>query len=545
MSDGSVSDRLSQLKARWESDPTSRIFLQLAEEYRHQGRMRDALAVLDKGLGEHPGYLSALVAKGRCHLELGEGAAARTALERVVKQDPTQMVANKLLVRAYLETGEPERARERLDLYSLLNDSDPEIGDLRRQIKLMDRPKEPQAAEDSPFDLGPALPPLPPPIPALSSLPEMAPLPDLPPDIPAAPPARSTPATPAAPVSDDIFDLGLGFGGGAAPAAPRRPPQDEDIFGFEEPAPRPAPAASAPAPSRPPEPDIFDLPAAPRAATTQAAEATEPGEGDDLFPELSARSYRHRYLEGLESEGIFELGPVAEPASEVPPPAAVPAAFALPPLAPPDLTPVEPPLPEPAPVLDDPFDLAPAPPAAAVEEAPWIEEPAPAPEPEPVFEAAAEPVLETAPEPEPVFGDLSGPVLPEIDESADPDWSPPASEEPEPPATVTLAELYLRQGHTAEAERIFREVLDREPGNTAARAGLDQLAPEPEPEPEPAAPAFEAPVFEAPPEPLPAAAALDAGQLLAGYQPGGGTTARKIYLLNRYLERIRGSRHVS
>ncbi|HYN19509.1 MAG TPA: tetratricopeptide repeat protein, partial [Thermoanaerobaculia bacterium] len=160
MTDGAFPNRMAQLKARWESDPTSRIFLQLAEEYRHQGRIKEALAVLDRGLQEHPGYLSALVAKGRCHLELGEGEAARSVLERVVKQDATQMVANKLLVRAYLDTGEPDRARERLDLYSLLNDSDPEIGDLRRQIKLMDHAKE-QAFEDSHpsnqddvFDLG-------------------------------------------------------------------------------------------------------------------------------------------------------------------------------------------------------------------------------------------------------------------------------------------------------------------------------------------------------------------------------------------------------
>lgn len=518
MSDGAFPDRLSQLKARWESDPTSRIFLQLAEEYRHQGRVRDALAVLDKGLGEHPGYLSALVAKGRCHLELGEGAAARTALERVVKQDPTQMVANKLLVRAYLDTGEPERARERLDLYSLLNDSDPEIGDLRRQIKLMDRPKEQPAAEDSPFDLGtPPMPAMPPPVPAMSAVPAPAP----------------AQAAPPAPASDDIFDLGFGGGGGPAPAPPRREALDDDIFGLGEPA--PVAFAPAPPPSAPSSDDVFAFDDEPRAAEPALDEAVA-GDGD-LFPDLGTRSNRHRYLESLESEGIFELGPVPEPASEVPPPLAVPAAFALPPLAPPDLTPVEPPLPEPAPVLDDPFDLSPAPaePVAAAaldapvleEEAAWIDEapaPLPEPEPEPVFEA------EPAPEPEPVFGDISGPVLPEIDEDEDPDWSPPASQEPEPPATVTLADLYLRQGHAAEAERLYREVLDREPDNTAALAGLERLAPAPEPEPV---------------EPLSAVApavALDARQLLAGYQPGGGTTARKIYLLNRYLERIQGGR---
>jgi tetratricopeptide (TPR) repeat protein len=159
MTDGSFPDRLAQLRAKWDADPTSRVFLQLAEEYRHLGRVQDALAVLDRGLKEHPGYLSALVAKGRCHLELGEGEPARAVLERVVKQDATQMVANKLLVRAYLETGEPAKARERLDLYSLLNDSDPEIEELRRRIKSLDRPpvpaEEPRPMNADPFSLEP------------------------------------------------------------------------------------------------------------------------------------------------------------------------------------------------------------------------------------------------------------------------------------------------------------------------------------------------------------------------------------------------------
>ncbi|HEX5718678.1 MAG TPA: tetratricopeptide repeat protein [Thermoanaerobaculia bacterium] len=384
MTDGSFPDRLAQLKARWESDPSSRIFLQLAEEYRHQGRMQEALAVLDRGLQEHPGYLSALVAKGRCHLELGEADASRSVLERVVKQDPTQMVANKLLVRAYLETGDPARARERLDLYSLLNDGDPEIGDLRRQIKLMDRPKE---------------------------------------KVPVA--------------SDDVFDLG----------GVRRQSAG-DVFSLEEPAP-------------PPEPE----------------EVFEPSDGDtdgDLFPGLVSRSTRERYLSSLASEGIFEVG-----------------------LAP---IPTEPPEPH-------------------VEDASWLEE------------IPAVPVVpeELAP---PVFENLA-PIPPPAPPTEEPEpaedlWADEPVQPAEPVATATLGEIYLRQGHADEAERIFREVLEREPGNGAALAGLERIEE----------------TRHAVPQGVPqAAVALDASSLLAGFrQPGGGTTARKVFLLNRYLERIRGSR---
>ena len=447
-------DRLAQLKARWESDPSSRIFLQLAEEYRHQGRTREALAVLDRGLQEHPGYLSALVAKGRCHLELGEADASRSVLERVVKQDATQMVANKLLVRAYLETGDPARARERLDLYSLLNDSDPEIADLRRQIKQMDRPKEtePQVPEDSLFDLGPA---------------------------------KAAKAKP----QDDIFDLG---------AAPM--PVTEDIFGLEEQAPPPAP-----------EP------------VPEAVEAAVEDDGD-LFPGLVSHSNRERYLSSLASEGIFEVGITPMAPSEVPLISEPPGPTLL---VPPIAMPEEPPLPAESDLavtrFEEPGISELEPP---IEDASWLEEipvvpEAAAYEPEPAVFAPAPP---PPPAPEPVED-----LWAEEDEVT----PLPDLEDLEPEAapiqpTATLGELYLRQGHADEAEQIFREVLEREPESGAALAGLERVEE----------------VRRMPP-PAPKPVALDADRLLEGFHGGDGMTARKVFLLTRYLERIRGSRNVS
>jgi hypothetical protein len=107
---------------------------------------------------------------------------------------------------------------------------------------------------------------------------------------------------------------------------------------------------------------------------------------------------------------------------------------------------------------------------------------------------------------------------------------PEAALEAEPAATVTLGELYLGQGHPREAERIFGEVLDREPGNAAAFAGLERAR-------------------QTPSVPRP----LDAAQLLEGYDPddpqtAAGPHAKKIHLLSSYLKRLRQgtrSRHVS
>jgi tetratricopeptide (TPR) repeat protein len=557
MTDGVFPDRLTQLRARWESDPASRIFLQLAEEYRHLGRVQDALAVLDKGLKEHPGYLSALVAKGRCHLELGEGEEARVVLERVVKQDATQMVANKLLVRAYLETSDPVKARERLDLYSLLNDSDPEIEDLRRRIRQMEKPAAPErpALEADPFAL--------PPPPAAVEVFDLAP-----------------PAPPAHHGGDDIFEL-------APPPAPPRsaaapvPPApstaglEADIFTLESAAPPP------PIPVFEPEPELA-------------------GGEEQLFPGLSSRDSRRRYLDALDAEGLFAFEPprAPEPAAAPPPrPAPPPQILAEPaPFTPPppisltaepfapgpgpvDLFAPEPFVPEP--IVPEPIPAEPEAPAAEAEEASWLDEaaaaapatsPAPPPEslmppifapepavpidldattadelwaeepasfePEPVDpEPLRPPVFDLEPPPAPVF-DVAPVLAPEpaplrIEPEREPEAEVEAEPEPAPEsavATATLGELYFRQGHYAEAERIFHEVLQREPANASAHAGLERLAalgPQPE------------------------TPHLDARRLLAGFRQDASrpadvqVRARKTWVLTRYLDRLRQARRPS
>lgn len=509
MSDGAFPDRLTQLRNRWEADPSSRIFLQLAEEYRHQGRVKEALDVLDRGLKEHPGYLSALVAKGRCHLELGEPEAARTVLERVVKQDATQMVANKLLVRAYLDTGEPERARERLDLYSLLNDSDPEIEELRRRLRTMEQPPQTQApdpfrAPDSPFSQRAQAPP---------------------------------PAPPAQPPGGDIFDLGVTASRRAITA---------DVFELDAPAPA-APARTAaaarpddpfadllaPAPAAPVPPAPVPAPAATAAAVAEpeplpAEPEEEPEPEDVLFPGLASRDSRRRYLDHLGSEGIFLLD--LTPAAPAPAAAAAPEVaevFEAPavPEPEPEPEPVWTAAPEPLPAWEEPTEIwAPAPEAPETAEEPEPEPvpvfdlEAPAPwEPEPLAAAEIAPTSELSviPEDASLPPTLAMPVIPEA-------FAAPPVSMPGPVATATLGELYLSQGHLGEAERIFHEILRREPDNADALVGLERLA---------ARRAERRP--------------LGGRDLLAGYEPGeeGGEVevrARKAWVLTQYLRRLRG-----
>lgn len=127
-------DRLGQLAQRWQTDKSPRVALQLAEEYRRQERYDEAADVLEESLAEHPQSISGRVALGRVLLDGERDQQAAEVLGEVIDNDPTQLVATKLLVEAFIRLGRADDARERLRYYGLLNDSDPDTPELRRRI---------------------------------------------------------------------------------------------------------------------------------------------------------------------------------------------------------------------------------------------------------------------------------------------------------------------------------------------------------------------------------------------------------------------------
>ena len=130
-----MSESIEELRQRWEEDPSPQLSLQLAEEYLRLEQREEAAGVLASALEENPEHVAARVALGRFRLELGELEESCALLERVVNEDPTHLVASKLLVRLYLQRGDKKQARDRLDLYKLLNASDPEIESLEAQLE--------------------------------------------------------------------------------------------------------------------------------------------------------------------------------------------------------------------------------------------------------------------------------------------------------------------------------------------------------------------------------------------------------------------------
>lgn len=98
---------------------------------------------------------------------------------------------------------------------------------------------------------------------------------------------------------------------------------------------------------------------------------------------------------------------------------------------------------------------------------------APAVDVEPPFEAASE----ATPEPEPAFDAMPEPAEP---------WAPPAELAPseadeslhgdrDVTATITMADLYVRQGYVGAAREIYERILEHDPANDGVRAKLAAL----------------------------------------------------------------------
>lgn len=125
--------RIEALRARWDRDPSSRLSLQLAEEYRRSGDLDQAMHVLRKGIETTPS-IAAEVALGRCLLEANDVAAAKVHLGRAIERDPTQMVAYRHLIEVHTRLGDRDEAEAALDIYRQLNPTDPELDDLAARL---------------------------------------------------------------------------------------------------------------------------------------------------------------------------------------------------------------------------------------------------------------------------------------------------------------------------------------------------------------------------------------------------------------------------
>jgi tetratricopeptide (TPR) repeat protein len=82
---------------KWRREPTSRIFAQLADAYRKNGMLDEAIEVCREGLKVHPTYSSGRMVLARSYLEKGMEAEAELEFWEIIKSDPENIVALRTL----------------------------------------------------------------------------------------------------------------------------------------------------------------------------------------------------------------------------------------------------------------------------------------------------------------------------------------------------------------------------------------------------------------------------------------------------------------
>ena len=134
MNDGLIGD-IEYLKERFEKSPDSRLFAPLADAYRKNGQVDEAIAILEEGIGKYPDYAIAHVILGKCYFDKGATERAKVEFERVLELDPENMVALKMLGDILSAEG---KKKEALEYYRKLISIDPtnkEIGKLISEME--------------------------------------------------------------------------------------------------------------------------------------------------------------------------------------------------------------------------------------------------------------------------------------------------------------------------------------------------------------------------------------------------------------------------
>jgi len=125
---------IDRLREKLEKDPASKLFVPLAEEYKKVGMIDEAIEVLQKGLENNPGYMSARVSLGKVYLEKGMLNEASAEFGKVVSAIPDNLYAHKKLAEIYRELGERDKAiseyREVLNLNPRDEESAKSLADL-------------------------------------------------------------------------------------------------------------------------------------------------------------------------------------------------------------------------------------------------------------------------------------------------------------------------------------------------------------------------------------------------------------------------------
>ena len=117
---------IAKLTERISKDPKSKLFVPLAEEYKKTGDIEMSIHVLNEGLKNNPGYVTARSFLGKLLIEKGDYPSAQKEFEEVIKAIPDNLMAQRKLGDLYALQSRPADAVKHYKLVLAMNPKDSE-----------------------------------------------------------------------------------------------------------------------------------------------------------------------------------------------------------------------------------------------------------------------------------------------------------------------------------------------------------------------------------------------------------------------------------
>ncbi len=130
-----LSPEISRLSAVLARDPSSKLFMPLAEEYMKAMMVEEAIMTLEDGLKANPFYMSARVLLGKAYVEKNNLEEALVQFEQVVKAIPDNLLAHRMLGSIYKSLGRYPDAIRSYRMISILNPKDGEIRSILEELE--------------------------------------------------------------------------------------------------------------------------------------------------------------------------------------------------------------------------------------------------------------------------------------------------------------------------------------------------------------------------------------------------------------------------
>ena len=101
---------LQELEQALKEDPRSRLFFQLAGEYRKMGKLEEARALLEKGLGFYPNHVDARLLLAQIYMAAANLDGAKSMVDRILLVVPDHVAGNHLAADIYYSMENQELA---------------------------------------------------------------------------------------------------------------------------------------------------------------------------------------------------------------------------------------------------------------------------------------------------------------------------------------------------------------------------------------------------------------------------------------------------